>query len=57
MRAPIAVVLASLALVACGSSHKTVVVTPSDSTTVVDKDGHTRVVVPDDTHVVVPDDR
>ena len=49
MRSAIAVVLACLALAACGSTERTVVVnSPPDSTTVVDRDGHTRVVVPND---------
>lgn len=49
MRAPIVVVLACLMLAACGTSHKTVVVQPPPgSTTVVDQDGHTHVVEPDD---------
>jgi hypothetical protein len=45
MRPLIAVFLTCLALAACGSDHKTVVVNPApDSTTVVDADGHTRVI-------------
>lgn len=46
MRPIIAVFLTCLALAACGSTeHKTVVVNPApDSTTVVDADGHTRVI-------------
>ena len=46
MRPVIAVFLTCLALAACGSTeHKTVVVTPAPgSTTVVDGDGHTKVI-------------
>jgi uncharacterized protein YcfL len=45
MRPVIAVFLACLALAACGSDRKTVVVNPPpDSTTVVDSDGHTKVI-------------
>jgi len=45
MRPLIAVFLTCLALAACGSDHKTVVVNPApDSTTVVDADGHTKVI-------------
>ena len=45
MRPLIAVFLTCLALAACGSDHKTVVVNPApDSTTVVDADGHTSVI-------------
>ena len=47
MRAPILIVLASLLLTACGSTEKTVVVNPAPgSTTVVDSDGHTKVITP-----------
>jgi hypothetical protein len=47
MRAPIFIVLACLALTACGTTEKTVVVTPTPgSTTVVDGDGHTKVITP-----------
>jgi hypothetical protein len=46
MRPAIAVVLACLALAACGSTErKTVIVNPPpDSTTVVDKDGNAHVI-------------
>jgi len=45
MRAPIVIVLASLMLAACGTSHKTVVVAPpAGSTTVVDQNGDARVI-------------
>jgi uncharacterized lipoprotein YajG len=45
MRAPIAIVLASLMLAACGTSHKTVVVAPpAGSTTVVDQNGDAHVI-------------
>lgn len=46
MRPIIAVFLTCLALAACGSTErKTVIVNPApDSTTVVDADGHTRVI-------------
>ena len=45
MRPAIAVVLACLALAACGSSRKTVIVNPPpDSTTVVERDGTTHVI-------------
>jgi hypothetical protein len=45
MRPIIAVFLTCLALAACGSTHKTVVVNPPpDSTTVIDKNGDTHVV-------------
>jgi uncharacterized protein YcfL len=45
MRPLIAVFLTCLALAACGSDRKTVVVNPApDSTTVVDADGHTKVI-------------
>lgn len=47
MRPAIVVFLACLTLAACGSSRKTVIVNPPpDSTTVVDRDGNTRVIVP-----------
>ena len=47
MRSAIVVFLACLTLAACGSSRKTVIVNPPpDSTTVVDRDGETRVIVP-----------
>ncbi len=48
MRVSILIVAASLLLTACGSTeHKTVVVTPAPgSTTVVDGDGHTKVITP-----------
>ncbi|MBN9587752.1 MAG: hypothetical protein J0G99_01990 [Alphaproteobacteria bacterium] len=49
MRPVALVILACLALSACGSSRKTVVVTPpAGSTTVVDQDGHARVIPPDE---------
>jgi uncharacterized protein YcfL len=45
MRSSIMIVLACLALAACGSSHKTVVVNPPpDSTTVVNGNGDTHVI-------------
>lgn len=46
MRPTIAVVLACLALAACGSTErKTVIVNPpADSTTVVDRDGNAHVI-------------
>jgi len=46
MRPVIAVFLTCLALAACGTTeHKTVVVNPTPgSTTVVDGDGHTKVI-------------
>lgn len=45
MRPVIAVFLSCLALAACGSTHKTVVVNPPpDSTTVIDKNGDTHVI-------------
>jgi uncharacterized protein YcfL len=45
MRPLIAVFLTCLALAACGSDRKTVVINaPPDSTTVVDSDGHTKVI-------------
>jgi len=45
MRPIIAVVLTCLALAACGSTHKTVVVNPPpDSTTVIDRNGDTHVI-------------
>jgi hypothetical protein len=48
-RSAIAVVLICLGLAACGSDRRTVVVNaPPDSTTVVDRDGRTHVVVPND---------
>jgi len=41
----IAVFLTCLALAACGSTHKTVVVNPPpDSTTVIDRNGDTHVI-------------
>jgi hypothetical protein len=47
MRIAIVVVLTALTLTACGSTEKTVVVNPAPgSTTVVDGDGHTKVVTP-----------
>ena len=47
MRIAIVVVLTALTLAACGSTEKTVVVNPAPgSTTVVDGDGHTKVVTP-----------
>jgi hypothetical protein len=49
MRSAIAVVLICLGLAACGTTERTVVVNaPPDSTTVVDRDGRTHVVVPND---------
>ncbi len=62
MRATVAIVFCSLVLVACGSTKKTVIVAPPDSTTVVDQHGHTQVIVPPEdgrTQVVAPpaDDR
>jgi hypothetical protein len=50
MRAPIAIVLASLMLAACGGTeHKTVVIAPpAGSTTVVDKNGDAHVITPRD---------
>jgi len=45
MRPAIAIVLACLALAACGSSRRTVIVNPPpDSTTVVERDGTTHVI-------------
>ncbi len=46
MRAPIAIVLASWTLAACGgTSHKTVIVAPpAGSTTVVDQNGDAKVI-------------
>ena len=45
MRPMIAVLLTCLALAACGSEKKTVVITPSpDSTTVVDSNGNAKVI-------------
>jgi hypothetical protein len=45
MRAPIVIVVASLMLAACGTSHKTVVVAPpAGSTTVVDQNGDAHVI-------------
>jgi hypothetical protein len=45
MRPAIAIVLACLALAACGSSRRTVIVNPpADSTTVVERDGTTHVI-------------
>ena len=45
MRAPVAIILASLMLAACGTSHKTVVVAPpAGSTTVVDQNGDAHVI-------------
>jgi hypothetical protein len=45
MRPLIAVFLTCLALAACGSTHKTVVVNPPpDSTTVIDRNGDTHVI-------------
>jgi len=45
MRPVIAVFLTCLALAACGSDRKTVVVNPPPgSTTVVDSDGHTKII-------------
>jgi len=51
MRVSIAVLCAALTLAACGSTEKKTVVVapPAGSTTVIDKDG--------DTHVIPPDDR
>jgi hypothetical protein len=47
MRVTVAILLACLTLTACGSTRKTVVVNPAPgSTTVVDSDGHTRVITP-----------
>jgi hypothetical protein len=47
MRPAIIVFLACLTLAACGSSRKTVIVNPPpDSTTVIDRDGDARVIVP-----------
>jgi hypothetical protein len=48
MRTYIAVVLACMTLAACGgTTEKTVVVNPTPgSTTVVDSDGHTKVITP-----------
>jgi hypothetical protein len=48
MRIQAAIVLACLALAACGgTTEKTVVVNPAPgSTTVVDSDGHTKVITP-----------
>ncbi len=43
MRATIAIAFCSLILVACGTTKKTVVVTPPGSTTVVDQNGHTHI--------------
>jgi len=49
MRASIVILLATLTLAACGSTHKTVVVAPPDgSTTVVDKNGDAHVITHDD---------
>jgi hypothetical protein len=50
MRAPIAIVPASLMLAACGGTeHKTVVIAPpAGSTTVVDKNGDAHVITPRD---------
>jgi uncharacterized lipoprotein YajG len=51
----ILIILAPLALAACGTTHKTVIVTPSDGSTTVVKssNGDTTVVAPDgDTHVI-----
>jgi len=45
LRPIIAVFLTCLALAACGSTHKTVIVNPPpDSTTVIDRDGNARVI-------------
>lgn len=45
MRPVIAAFLTCLALAACGSTHKTVVVNPPpDSTTVIDRNGDTHVI-------------
>ncbi|HEY4275756.1 MAG TPA: hypothetical protein VGM68_09745 [Rhizomicrobium sp.] len=45
MRTPIVIVLASLLLVGCGTSRKTVVVAPpAGSTTVVDQNGDAHVI-------------
>ena len=48
MRASIAVMLVCLGLAACGGTErKTVIVNPPpDSTTVIDRDGDARVIVP-----------
>lgn len=47
MRAPIVLALAALVLAGCGSTEKTVVVTPpAGSTTVVGPDGNAHVVEP-----------
>lgn len=47
MRPVIVVLLACLTLAACGSSRKTVIVNPPpDSTTVIDRNGDARVIVP-----------
>jgi len=45
MRPMIAIFLTCLALAACGSTHKTVIVNPPpDSTTVIDKNGYAHVI-------------
>ena len=45
MRPMIAIFLTCLALAACGSTHKTVIVNPPpDSTTVIDKNGDAHVI-------------
>ena len=48
MRPAVAILLACLALAACGSTErKTVIINPPpDSTTVIDRDGDARVIVP-----------
>ena len=49
MRASIVILLTTLTLAACGSTHKTVVVAPPEgSTTVVDKNGDAHVITHDD---------